>query len=40
MIAFGLQVTNAGKGVEKREPSYTAGAASAENSAEVLQKTK
>ena len=26
-MAFGLHVTNAGKGVEEREPSYNAGAA-------------
>ena len=40
-----LQITNAGEGVEKREPPYTVsgnviGAANVENIVEVPQKTK
>ena len=40
-----LQITNAGEGVEKREPSYTVngnviGAANVENIVEVPQETK
>ena len=40
-----LQITNAGEGVEKREPSYAVGgnvigAAAVENNTEVPQKTK
>ena len=44
-IIKNLQVTNAGEGVEKREPSHTVGgnvigATTMENSTEILQKTK
>ena len=44
-IIKSLQITNAGEGVEKREPFYTVGgmyigAATVENSMEVPQKSK
>ena len=34
------QITNVGKDVEKREPLYTVGVATLENSMKVSQKTK
>ena len=39
-MAFDLQITNAGKGVEGGELSYTLGAATVENSVELPQKIK
>ena len=35
-----LQIKNTGEGVEKKEPSYTVGGVTVENSMEVSQKTK